>query len=116
MREIFKTYYFPSFLCLKKSFERYQQNNNNNGDFDCRSPFYIGMSAPQGCGKTTFSDVIRRMFLYTNLECLSMSLDDFYLTGSEQDNLTQDNRDNFLLQSGTHDLPLLMDTLESLKR
>ena len=59
---------------------------------------YVCMYVWQGCGKTTFSEVLRRMLLHTNIECVSMSLDDFYLTGREQDNLTQENSGNFLLR------------------
>jgi pantothenate kinase-related protein Tda10 len=38
------------------------------------------------------------MFSRDNINCLSLSLDDFYLTGNEQDNIAQNFSKNPLLQ------------------
>lgn len=58
----------------------------------------MGLSAPQGCGKTTLVEVVRQLAALDNLICVSMSLDDFYLTGSDQDALAERNSDNGLLK------------------
>eukprot|EP01038_Epipyxis_sp_PR26KG_P010486 gene10486-14092_t len=81
-------------------------------------PLFIGVSAPQGCGKTTLTDLLCSFFRSQGKHCLSMSLDDFYLTGSEQDELANTNSHNPLLQfrgnAGTHDMNLLMSTMNQL--
>lgn len=63
-----------------------------------KRPLFIGLSAPQGCGKTTLVEVIRKLAYMDNLKCVSMSLDDFYLTGADQDKLAEVNKDNGLLK------------------
>lgn len=63
-----------------------------------RKPLFVGLSAPQGCGKTTLVEVFRQLAALDNLVCVSMSLDDFYLTGSDQDSLAEQNPDNGLLR------------------
>jgi D-glycerate 3-kinase len=59
------------------------------------------------------------MFEDEGLSCLVMSIDDFYLTGAEQDHIAKENGSNRLLQSrgnaGTHDIPLMMSTLQDLQ-
>lgn len=54
-----------------------------------------------------------------NLRLATMSLDDFYLTHSDQVKLAQSQPDNPLLSgrgpAGTHDLPLLVECLAKLK-
>lgn len=60
------------------------------------------------------------MFSYCGLPCLSMSLDDFYLTGQEQEALAAAHPANSILQcrgnAGTHDVQLLSQTLDCLQR
>jgi tRNA splicing ligase len=63
-----------------------------------RPPLFVGISAPQGCGKTTLTNLMRKLFLLEGKSCVSISLDDFYLTGDEQDKLAAKNSDNPLLQ------------------
>ena len=54
-----------------------------------------------------------------NLPNVVLSLDDFYLTHTDQESLAKSQPDNPLVQHrgqpSTHDLPLLISTLESLK-
>eukprot|EP01035_Chromulina_nebulosa_P020803 gene20803-26967_t len=52
---------------------------NNN------KPLFVGISAPQGCGKTTLTNILSQYFSSNNKICVSMSLDDFYLTDSPVD-------------------------------
>ena len=78
----------------------------------------IGISAPQGCGKTTLVTFLTGCFQTDGLVCSAVSFDDFYLTGLEQDTLAAKHASNPLLQvrgnAGTHDIPLGTNTLHSL--
>ncbi|KAL1522792.1 hypothetical protein AB1Y20_017764 [Prymnesium parvum] len=78
----------------------------------------IGLSAPQGCGKTTLVDLLTDRFAADGLMCAAVSFDDFYLTGAEQDAVAAANSENALLQvrgnAGTHDLRLGTHTLHAL--
>ena len=82
-----------------------------------KKPIFIGISAPQGCGKTTLTDYMRLLFKSEGLHCVVISLDDFYLTGEEQDELAERSRNPLLAyrgNAGTHDVPLMMRTLRAL--
>ena len=80
----------------------------------------IGLSAPQGCGKTTLVNLLTSCFERDGLVCAAVSFDDFYLTGAEQDILAATHPSNPLLQvrgnAGTHDIGLGTNTLRSLLR
>ena len=81
-------------------------------------PIALGLSAPQGCGKTTLSKLLEQIFVHEGLTCAVISFDDFYLTGEEQDVLAKENPHNPLLQvrgnAGTHDMRLGTETLTAL--
>lgn len=62
------------------------------------APAIIGFSAPQGCGKTTLTESLRIAFELSGKSCVSLSLDDFYLTGEDQDRLAVSKASNELLQ------------------
>ncbi|CAM9840144.1 unnamed protein product, partial [Phaeothamnion confervicola] len=83
-------------------------------------PMIVGISAPQGCGKSTLAAILERLFAHAGKTCAVLSLDDFYLRGCDQDALARANMDNPLLQvrgnAGTHDLSLGLDTLRRLRR
>lgn len=51
-----------------------------------------------GCGKTTLTEYMKILFESVGLNCLSISLDDFYLTGQQQDELALQHSKNPLLQ------------------
>jgi len=80
----------------------------------------IGLSAPQGCGKTTLVDALVERFAADGLGCAVASFDDFYLKGADQDNVAAAHPSNPMLQvrgnAGTHDLDLGTSTLQALKR
>ena len=44
----------------------------------------IGISAPQGCGKSSLVEEMRRMLEKDGHPCAVLSIDDFYLSGAEQ--------------------------------
>jgi len=113
----FNKYFFPSFHFIKTMYNNHIIKITSTHKHN--TPFFIAMSAPQGCGKTTFTDLVCKLFAHTGVNCVSMSLDDFYLTGSDQDAIAAQYHSNPLLQyrgnAGTHDLKLALDTLEALK-
>lgn len=79
----------------------------------------VGLSAPQGCGKTTLVDVLVERFAAEGITCAAVSFDDFYLRGAEQDAVAAASPSNPLLQvrgnAGTHDVELGSATLRALK-
>ncbi|KAL1936160.1 hypothetical protein VTP01DRAFT_294 [Rhizomucor pusillus] len=83
-------------------------------------PFVVGVSGCQGSGKTTLCDTLSHLLRNSphNLNVISFSLDDFYLTRSDQARLTAENPGNGLLQfrgqPGSHDLDLAQTTLNCL--
>ena len=78
----------------------------------------LGISAPQGCGKTTIVMELEKLFAVEKLRCASISIDDFYLSHADQQQLSADQPDNRLVQgrgnAGTHDLQLGSETLAAL--
>ena len=75
----------------------------------------MGISAPQGCGKTTLVGQLTALLNAEGHASASVSIDDFYVRGSEQDALAAASPDNALLRfrgnAGTHDLALASSTL-----
>ena len=65
------------------------------------------------------TSALQDLFQFDNKKCEILSLDDFYLTNSDQMKLSHTHGDNSLLQyrgnAGTHDLPLLERVLNELK-
>ncbi len=78
----------------------------------------IGVSAPQGAGKTTLTDALVESLENDGLSAISVSIDDFYLTHDEQVLLASKNPKDPTLQQrgypGTHDLKLGIETIEQL--
>lgn len=103
-------YYVPVYLYFKRLLEQHRTNH--------RQPLFIGISAPQGCGKTTLTDFMRALFEAEGKSCLSVSIDDFYLMGHEQDTLATAHPTNPLLKfrgnAGSHDVQLMEKTLHAL--
>ena len=79
----------------------------------------LGISAPQGCGKTTVVEQLELLFAWAGRRAASVSIDDFYLTNADQTALAAANPSNRLLQyrgnAGTHDLALGTETLKALQ-
>ncbi|KAI9216817.1 P-loop containing nucleoside triphosphate hydrolase protein [Blastocladiella britannica] len=83
-------------------------------------PVVIGVSGPQGSGKTTLCKSLVDIFSAeeVGLPAVAMSLDDFYLPHADLMRLAAAHPSNPLLHGrglpGTHDLALLAHTLEAI--
>ena len=101
-------YYIPVFAWAKR---RAQQMHDN--------ALIVGISAPQGCGKTTLVSQLELLCAHSGLNAASISIDDFYLRGHEQDELALNANGNDLLQlrgnAGTHDVGLGLETIRKLQ-
>jgi D-glycerate 3-kinase len=79
----------------------------------------VALNGSQGSGKSTLCAYLRVALAERHgLQCLDISLDDFYLTRAERESLAA--RVHPLLRTrgvpGTHDVKLLRDTLDALQR
>ena len=80
-------------------------------------PLIVGINGSQGSGKSTLADYLCSMLSERhNMRCVSLSLDDFYLTKAQRQQLASEVHP--LLQTrgvpGTHDIPLALSTIQSL--
>jgi D-glycerate 3-kinase len=80
----------------------------------------IGISAPQGAGKSTLAAILKMLLEdEAGMNCAILSIDDFYLTGEEQEALSSQCPSNPMLScrgnAGTHDVGLGLQTLRSLR-
>lgn len=76
----------------------------------------IGINGCQGSGKTTLADYLCMCLEEKALKAVAISIDDFYLTRQERQQLALDVHPLFLTRGvpGTHDLDLAMETLQQL--
>lgn len=113
-------YYLPVYFWLEKMVlcEKRRRVEEKSEDED--GAVIVGLSCPQGGGKTTLTRYLKDMFVIRGLECVVASLDDFYYGYEDQVRVSAENRGNELLEfrgmPGTHDVGLLKDTLECLRR
>lgn len=85
--------------------------------FGASGPLFVGLNGSQGSGKSTLADyLVCGLREESGLSAIELSLDDFYLTRTERAHLAETVHP--LLASrgvpGTHDLKLLLSTLEGL--
>jgi len=81
------------------------------------NPLVIGVNGAQGSGKTTLGDFLVHALTHEfNLNVVSVSLDDFYLTKAQRTSLAQTVHPLFKTRGvpGTHDVKLAVDTFERL--
>jgi len=106
---LIEQFYLPLFFYL------HEQVTNKRPD--C---FIVGINAPQGGGKSTLSSWLVKLFDWSGLRAVTLSIDDFYLTRAEQLQLAQAHPDNPYLQQrgypGTHDIALGTSILTQLKQ
>jgi len=109
--------YLPMYFWMKERVEEEVAKRQARGDTERRA-VSIGLSAPQGCGKTTAVEILTDLFAADGLHCAAVSIDDFYLTGADQVTVAATHADNDILQvrgnAGTHDIALGQDILNAL--
>eukprot|EP00793_Prasinoderma_coloniale_P001272 PRCOL_00005044-RA len=102
-------YYVPVYAWV----ERLRAAKRAAGD---DAPLVVGLSAPQGCGKTTITEELIGLFATDGRAATCVSVDDFYLTYEEQTALAA-AEGNPLLEyrgnAGSHDLKLGASTLRA---
>ncbi|CAA6666318.1 unnamed protein product [Spirodela intermedia] len=110
-------YYIPVFLWCEDQIERHRSTFKDGEEIP---PLVIGVSAPQGSGKTTLVFALDYLFRRTGKKSATLSIDDFYLTAEGQADLRRKNPGNALLEfrgnAGSHDLQFSVDTLTALSR
>lgn len=81
-------------------------------------PLILGLQGCQGSGKTTFASLLQRgLESRADLEVLTLSLDDFYLTRAERLRLARDVHPLLATRGvpGTHDIAALTQVLRALR-
>lgn len=89
-------YYLPMFLWTEEVINA-AQKRGGDGDRRC---VVLGLSCPQGGGKTTVCNYLEEMMSHVGKSCAVMSLDDVYWTRAKQLEVAAANPDNPLLQVG----------------
>jgi D-glycerate 3-kinase len=81
------------------------------------TPLLVGLCGSQGSGKSTAARVLTRLLNAQGLATLAVSIDDFYLTLEQRITLGHDVHPLLKTRGvpGTHDIPLAIATLESLR-
>ncbi|XP_066309422.1 D-glycerate 3-kinase, chloroplastic-like [Miscanthus floridulus] len=107
-------FYIPVFLWCEDQVIEHRAKYSEGDDIP---PLVIGVSAPQGSGKTTLVFALDHLFHVAGNppHCL-ISIDDFYLTAKEQNELRDKYPGNALLElrgnAGSHDLQFSVETLK----
>ena len=81
-------YYLPVYLWCVARLDAHRSNAAPGG---ACPPLVVGLSAPQGCGKTTLVTQLTKLLESDGVRAASVSIDDVYLTGAEQDALAAAN-------------------------
>lgn len=109
-------YYLPVYFWVDAQMKQHKRQYAGAGG---APPLVLGISAPQGCGKSTLVEQLEQLFAWLGARAASVSIDDFYLTRKDQAALAAANPDNRLLQlrgnAGSHDLGLGTRTLGALR-
>jgi D-glycerate 3-kinase len=83
-----------------------------------RRPWVLGISGPQGCGKSTLASALVTRLAEAGVHGIALSIDDFYLSYEEQLALAARHPGNPCLEyrgyPGTHDVRLGLECLEKL--
>ncbi|GMJ09416.1 glycerate kinase [Hibiscus trionum] len=113
----FYHYYIPVFIWCEDQISEHASKFKDGEEIP---PLVIGLSAPQGCGKTTLVFALDYLFRITGRKSATLSIDDFYLTPEGQAKLREENSGNSLLElrgnAGSHDLPFSVETLTAVTK
>ncbi|KAG2492776.1 hypothetical protein HYH03_008940 [Edaphochlamys debaryana] len=106
-------YYLPVYFWVDGQLRAHRERGGG------KTALVLGISAPQGCGKTTIVEQLEALCNWLGVAAASVSIDDFYLTRADQAALAEANPGNRLLQlrgnAGTHDLALGSATIQELR-
>ena len=82
-----------------------------------RKNIFCLISGPQGSGKTTFSSHVKSALQKKKLKVLVLSIDNFYLSKMDRQNLSNKTSNLFLIRGvpGTHNLKLLKEVVQKFK-
>ncbi|CAI7783985.1 unnamed protein product [Closterium sp. NIES-53] len=84
LRRIFQ-YYLPVFSWCWRQLQQHRRQAQGGKTAPTQAPpLVIGISAPQGCGKTTVVESLEHLFAVTHCTAAAVSIDDFYLTAQHQ--------------------------------
>lgn len=110
-------YFLPLADYLTQQRLQCQPNGEQAGQATRLTPQVVGINGAQGTGKSTLSELLKRLLQARHLQCVVFSIDDLYLTRAERASLARNVHP--LLQTrgvpGTHDLAMGMKLLASLK-
>lgn len=108
-------YYLPVFFWVQQQLTQHKHKFQGKDT----PPLVLGISAPQGCGKSTLVEQLEALFTWLGTAAAGVSIDDFYLTNAGQTALAAVQPDNRLLalrgNAGSHDLELGAAVLKQLK-
>eukprot|EP00889_Picochlorum_renovo_P000629 jgi/Picre1/27659/NNA_000623.t1 len=94
-------YYLPVCVWCESQLTEHKKKNKSG-------PLVLGISAPQGCGKSTLCEQLESVFQYLGLTAASVSIDDFYHTRKNQVAVAEEHAGNRLLEmrgnAGSHEL------------
>lgn len=82
------------------------------------TPMILGIQGSQGSGKSTSAEFLKLLLEYEkNLSSVILSMDDFYLTRQERQQLANKKHPLLITRGvpGTHDINLALDTIHKLK-
>ncbi|KAF3334856.1 D-glycerate 3-kinase [Carex littledalei] len=110
-------YYVPVFIWCENLLLNHKSSFKEGDEIP---PLVIGVSAPQGSGKTTLVFALEYLFRSCGRNAATLSIDDFYLTAEEQAKLRNKHPGNALLEfrgnAGSHDLQFSIETMTSLRK
>lgn len=75
-------YYLPIYLWLQRQLQEHKKTHPD-------TPLFVGMSAPQGSGKTTICEELQHLLTKEGYQGVFASLDDFYLSYDNQQALAK---------------------------
>lgn len=89
----------------------------NKVSINSNTPIIMGIQGHQGCGKTTLTSIISYMLVnFYNVNCVNLSIDDFYKTFDELKAFKIKNpKFKYRGPPGTHDLNLANEILHKVK-
>lgn len=112
-RERIFQYYLPVYVWCEKQLDRHKKSGKSG-------PLVLGISAPQGCGKSTLCEQLEALFNHYGHNAASISIDDFYRTRQDQLRIAEEYQGNRLLEmrgnAGSHDVELGTETLKALQK